>query len=167
VQLALVVNYCRYMEDRQRQRGNDMGPTGRAVAENLKRIRVAAGMTQAQLSEAVREVGYSIPTAAIGKIETRDRRVDVDDLAVLAVALNVSPLGLLMPWTPRPTDPVDVTGIAGSDRSIDVWRWATGQTPLVTSDDLEDAISEASVFRNHSTPPWLQVLVDSPWDASL
>ncbi|WP_058741735.1 helix-turn-helix domain-containing protein [Curtobacterium citreum] len=144
-----------------------MGPTGRAVAENLKRIRVAAGMTQAQLAEAVREVGYSIPTAAIGKIETQDRRVDVDDLVVLAVALNVSPLGLLMPWTPRPTDAVEVTGIPGQDRSIDVWRWATGQAPLVTREQMEDAMSDISVFRNHSTPPWLQVLVDSPWDASL
>jgi len=139
-----------------------MGATGRDVALNLKRIRTAAGLTQAELSARISDLGYKILPASIGKIETQDRRVEVDDLMVLAVALDVSPLGLMMPWTSRPTDTVELTAHSGHVLAYDVWRWAMGSVPIETREQYEDALSDVGVFRDHSVPAWMQVTTSSP-----
>jgi len=139
-----------------------MGATGRDVALNLKRIRTAAGLTQAELSARIGDLGYKILPASIGKIETQDRRVEVDDLMVLSVALNVSPLSLLLPWTARPRLQASVTGWTRHETSEALWRWGTGDQPLEMSEQLEDAESDVSVFRDHSLPAWLSVAVTVP-----
>lgn len=65
------------------------------MRENLKRIRAAREMTQAGLAEALAQAGRPIPVASIAKIEAGDRRVDVDDLAALAEALE-TPIAQLL-----------------------------------------------------------------------
>lgn len=83
----------------------ELGPAGKAVAENMKRLRVARGLSLRALSCAVEAQGWRLGEDALGKIEKGAqasikgsvRRVDADDLVVLATVLGVSPTDLLAP----------------------------------------------------------------------
>ena len=142
------------MEDRRvRQRGNEQGPTARDVGLNLKRVRQERSLTQEQVSRRLDGTGHSIGPAAVGKIETGDRRVEVDDLMALAVALDVSPLSLLLPWSWYPDQPQAVTGLHTKPTAERIWMWAIGSEPLFADADAdEDAVRE---FKEASVPPWL------------
>lgn len=119
----------------------ELGPTGRTVAANVKRLRGERGMTLRALSAALREAGRPLSADALNKIENGAedtgpgkggepkpvRRVDVDDLMALAVVLDVPVITLLIPGSIRGS--VRLTGggeVAGSL----AWRWAQGRVPL-------------------------------------
>lgn len=76
---------------------NPIGFAGRQVALNTTLIRQARGMTKQALSDATAKAGRSIPPLGISRIEALARRVDADDLVVLAAALGVEPAVLLAP----------------------------------------------------------------------
>ncbi|MFE7980594.1 helix-turn-helix domain-containing protein [Streptomyces cellulosae] len=114
----------------------EVGPTGRAVAANVKRLRKARGLSLRALSAELKARGRTLSADALNKIENGAepdgrgvRRVDVDDLAALAVVFGVSPAALLVPFTPQLNDSVSVTG-AGAVPAIAAWEWATGRHPL-------------------------------------
>jgi len=94
--------------------------TGTAVARNIRRLR--GDMQYVKLAARLEDLGRPIPTLGLRKIESGGRRVDVDDLVALAVALEVSPETLLMPYAENADDEVQITGwhpmAAG-----EVWRW--------------------------------------------
>lgn len=66
-----------------------IGTAGRAVATNLTARRAELAMTQQRLSELLTAQGRPLTRQSITDIETGRRRVDADDLAVLAVVLGV------------------------------------------------------------------------------
>ena len=82
-----------------------IGPRGRAVATNMKRLRTVRGMSLKALSDALNAAGRSLSQDAINKIENgaeegtvrQVRRIDVDDLAALASVLHVTVDHLLTP----------------------------------------------------------------------
>lgn len=78
---------------------NPIGSVGRQVALNVALIRQARGMTKQALSDATAKAGRSIPPLGISRVEAFARRIDIDDLVVLAAALEVEPLILLAPVT--------------------------------------------------------------------
>ena len=141
------------MDDRTRQRGNEPGITAETVAANVKQLRTHRGLTQADLSERLTDIGRPIPVASIGKLETGLRKIEVDDLVVLAIALDVSPLTLLLPGSRRATDPVAATGVTTNAGRL--WEWALGVR------SLEDGAS-ANEFASWSVPWWLHVDADVP-----
>lgn len=76
------------------------------------------------------DIGWPIQQTGVARIETGQRRVNVDDLLALASVLNVSPNRLILPLNERALPDVtrathtvvgDVTATGA-----DVWRWATG-----------------------------------------
>lgn len=75
----------------------DLGPTGATTAANVKHFREQAHMTYADLARRTEELGHPIPSLGVRRIEALARRVSVDDLMVLAAALDVSPMALLLP----------------------------------------------------------------------
>ena len=75
----------------------ELGDTGAAVARNVSRLRKAIGLNYTDLSTRLANIGRDIPPLAVRRIEEGNRRVDVDDLVALAIALGVSPATLLMP----------------------------------------------------------------------
>ncbi|MFE7478564.1 hypothetical protein ACFU98_47695, partial [Streptomyces sp. NPDC057575] len=87
------------------------------------------------------------------KIERQQRQVTVDDLAALAVILGVSPSALLLPFTERPTDPVDVTG-SGPVAAADAWQWAHGGRPLKLTPGKEQ--TELLEHQLYGLPQWLR-----------
>lgn len=115
-----------YMADeKKRLRGHEIGPTGQCVARNLRRLRGTTSLRE--LQDKLREVGHEISASGLQKIEAGARRVDVDDLLALAVALDVNPTALLFPRTD--SEPLEVTGARFKDFR-DVWEWAMGQNSL-------------------------------------
>lgn len=106
----------------ERQRGHDIGPTGKTVAANIARARRVRGFSLQQLENRLAELGRRIPVSGLSRIENEDRRVEVDDLMVIALALDISPLGLILPITPAPDTDVEVTGARGGAALF--WQWA-------------------------------------------
>jgi hypothetical protein len=73
----------------------DLAYFGTVVADNVRRYR--GETTYAELSRRLTELGRPIAPLGLRHIEADNRRVDVDDLVFLAVALDVAPLALLTP----------------------------------------------------------------------
>ncbi|WP_409473121.1 helix-turn-helix domain-containing protein [Streptomyces sp. HC307] len=115
---------------------------------NVARIREARGMTKKQLADRTEELGRPIPPLGVSRIEAGTRRVDVDDLAALAVALRVSPITLLLPWTDRFDDAVEVTA-AGTVQAAVAWSWADGHLPANPSN-----LDDEKRFILDSRPEW-------------
>ncbi|GGC03140.1 hypothetical protein GCM10010972_15240 [Cellulomonas carbonis] len=118
-----------------------MGPTGDTVRENVAFFRELSGMTFAALSRRLEELGRPIPPLGLRRIEAGERRVDVDDLAALAVALNVNPNTLLFPRTMGDFIEARVTGVAEQPASR-VWQWGRGWAPLIGQSIRIDAFRE-------------------------
>lgn len=110
-----------------KRRANELGPTGEQVAENLLRLRQARGYTMQQLRDKMQAVGRPLPATGVIKTEQKDRRVDVDDLTAFALALNVSPLALLLP--PEWSDEQVQLAPEVSLRARTAWLWAEGRAP--------------------------------------
>lgn len=154
-----------------------MGATARTVADNVRRLRTARGMSLRALSAELEQVGHPLSADALNKIENgrtlppgtdepkQVRRVDVDDLTALARALRVSPKSLLLPWTETPNTPVEVTGADAVEASA-AWQWADGQKPLTVA-DTGDRYGELLRFRVDSTPAWARSPLDNQYNEIL
>jgi transcriptional regulator with XRE-family HTH domain len=70
------------------------------VAANVKRLREAADLTQAELAERVTKAGYNLGEMAIWSIENGKRRIRVGDVFALAAVLGSTPQQLLDPEAP-------------------------------------------------------------------
>jgi Cro/C1-type HTH DNA-binding domain len=110
----------------------DPGPTGVRLAESLRHIRKGVrDITTAELSRRLTALGQPIPDTSITKAEQGTRRVDVDDLVALAVALGVTPNTLLLPQVGYlgASEAHHLTpAVSGSAEHL--WQWAQGETPL-------------------------------------
>jgi hypothetical protein len=108
------------------------GPTARRVAAALKRIRHGERMiTTAELSRRLGAIGYPIADTGITKAEQGTRRVDVDDLVPLALALGVTPNVLLMPPVSYfgGTEVYELTP-AARGTAEELWHWAQGEKDI-------------------------------------
>lgn len=132
-------------EQRKTRRANELGETGRYLARNVARIRNAQGLSTVRLATMLAGAGRSISATAITRVESGERRVDVDDLVALAAVLNVNPSALLLP--PTTEGSFEVTG-AGTVAAEDAWAWADGERPLLDA-DREDAVLG---FQLHGRP---------------
>ncbi len=133
----------------------ERGAVGEAVARNLRAVRDRRDLSQQQLSALLGELGRPMLSTGIGKIEAGERRVDVDDLVALAVALNVSPTRLLLPDA-YDDQPVWLTP-AKQVPSWLAWSWAEGGGPL-----SESASDEEREAYDRERPAQLRQLVRDP-----
>lgn len=110
----------------------ESGPE-RLIAAQLRAIRKRRGLSQEGLADRLALLGVVKHQTVIAKIEARARGVAVDELVALAVALNVTPLALLLPDSDSPGDMVEITP-RGSAPADQVWAWARGDGPLSLHD---------------------------------
>jgi transcriptional regulator with XRE-family HTH domain len=112
------------------------------VAKRIQQVRVRRGMTAAQLAVRCAELGMPDLTAStISNIETgrrdksgrRRREVSVDELLVLALALDVAPVHLLVPPDTDDT-PYPVTAERVVEPAIEVRNWIRGFRLLPDND---------------------------------
>ncbi|GAA4374167.1 helix-turn-helix domain-containing protein [Paeniglutamicibacter cryotolerans] len=127
----------------------DIGPSGQTVALNLKRMREAQKLTYTEVSRKLESIGRAISPLAVRRMEDGDRRVDVDDLVALSVALNVAPVTLLMPNTDARDETVQMTGISDHEAE-EVWKWVRADRKLGGSSDARELIDYIHLV----TPSW-------------
>jgi len=115
-----------------------LGPIGGYVIENLAQLRAERRLTYRQLADRLERIGRPIPTLGLSRIEKGNRRVDVDDLVALAIALDVSPGALLLPRDPgipdeddevKLTENLHLSGFAAR-------QWMAGHTQLPDHDAM-------------------------------
>ena len=72
----------------------------------VKRAREKAGLSAAKLEQKTRDLGYPVTRGTIAKIEGghRDGKFDVNEVVVLAAALDVAPLDIIYPPTTAPVE---------------------------------------------------------------
>jgi transcriptional regulator with XRE-family HTH domain len=130
----------------------ETGPTSDSVAENLKRLRNEQRLNYTEVSELLfSRAHWDIAPTAIRRIEEGVRRVSVDDLVALAVALGVSPATLLMPHHVSPGARAKATG-TGTQNAVNIWNWLTARNALKG----EAAQKELLEFWMRSWPAWEQ-----------
>ncbi len=154
-------------EDRQRvktwrtlpimaSREIESGPVAEYVRENLQQIRKRRGLTRPELSAQLAGVGRPLLPTGIAKIEDGTRRVDVDDLVALAIALGVNPTRLLLPDDVG-EQPVALTSAVAAP-SWAAWQWCDGFAPLPTGDkqDGYNTADEVEDFELYARPTTLR-----------
>lgn len=120
-------------ETQKKRTVNGVSDTGKQVAENVKRLR--GGMTYKELTERLAKVGREITVLGLRRIESGERKVDVDDLMALAVVFGVSPLTLLLPEYGSKDITTRITGYPDEMGSNIAWLWARGDEPLEVPQD--------------------------------
>jgi len=110
-----------------------LGPTGARVGRRLNELRRGRGLTLGELADKLKELGRPILLSALSKIEKGQRRVDVDDLVALALALDVSPNMILLPEEARLNIEVQLTPSHAQD-AASAWRWASRDQPPQLTD---------------------------------
>jgi 8-oxo-dGTP pyrophosphatase MutT (NUDIX family)/transcriptional regulator with XRE-family HTH domain len=145
-----------------------IGPTGRRLAANILALRKKLGLNQPQLAGRMQDQGRSVHATVVSKIEQLDRRVDVDDLVALAIALDVSPNRLLLAAEGGAIHGESPGGqlITYEDGAeieltpavrvplLNAWEWATGENPLLLQDEPVTKATEErlNVFRRENHP---------------
>jgi transcriptional regulator with XRE-family HTH domain len=128
---------------------DSLGTSGETVAKNIRLLRKNRGLAYTELAARLKDLQRDIPTWGLRKIESGGRRVDADDLVALALALEVSPITLLIPKTNAESAPVAVTGVAGYIDAKRLWDWLIARRPLTA--DTADAVLE---FLSRAIPVW-------------
>lgn len=109
------------------------------LGANLLKLRKLRGHTVRSLSEKLSEIGRPILPSGITKMEAGTRRCDIEDLVALAVALDVSPVTLLLPDIDSVTnieaDVINTSKAVQLTENVSVpweiaWRWAHGTDQL-------------------------------------
>lgn len=133
------------MTEKKGMKRIDLGPTGERVAEQVARLRDEKNLTYAGLEQRLESGGHKIPALGLRRIEAKARNVSVDDLTALAVALEVSPLTLLLPLH-GDEQPNSVTGVQGEVGSNVLWLWGLAQEPI--SLPIEPTLDSTSAPQN-------------------
>lgn len=138
----------------------ELGESGQTVRDNIARVRREQRLTLRDVADRLAETNRPLAHNTISEIERGARRVDVDDLVAIAIALDVSPNTLLTPWGQdnelvvkltgaRPQSLRDFTSFLEGMRSLRgtglsfaircTWPWMnlfSGPSRLVSEDDL-------------------------------
>jgi 8-oxo-dGTP diphosphatase len=104
-----------------------LGPVGGYLIRNISLLR--GRLTYKELSDRLDQLGRSIPTLGLSRIEKGNRRVDVDDLVALAIALGVNPVALLVPEDAEPDEEIELTAEVRVPARV-ARDWVNGRIPL-------------------------------------
>lgn len=116
------------MDEKPGMKKLDLGPTGAYTATRIGEVRAHRGLTYQALADRLRDMHWPIPELGLRRIEAQARKVTVDDVMALAVALDVSPLELMIP-TPTTSLPTP-TGVASDVTLDEAWAWAKQELTL-------------------------------------
>ena len=126
------------------------GITGLTAAQNMRRLREAQRLGYAEMSRLLEDLGRAIPPLGLRRIESGERRVDVDDLVAIAVVLGISPITLLMPDTPTADTPVVSTATPNGTDAEHLWSWLMAKDPIGGSDTTDTWLD----FAQSALPEW-------------
>jgi transcriptional regulator with XRE-family HTH domain len=118
--------------------GRTLGETvGDQIAASVARLRQEKRLPYTELSKRLEDLGQPIPVLGLRRIERGARRLDADELAALAKALDVPPFALLFPIGDAGTVEI-LPGYV-----VDRWaaaKWWSGEGPFPAQvDQIRDA----------------------------
>lgn len=119
-----------------KKKTNQIDVTGLTVAKNIKRLR--GGQLLKDISEQLSEIGRHITPLALARIESGERKVDVDDLMAFALVFDVSPLTLLLPDSGSALVSSKITGGFQEYAANVLWLWGRGDEPLNIAATVSD-----------------------------
>lgn len=119
-----------------KKKTNQIDVTGLTVAANIKRLR--GGQLLKDISEQLSEIGRHITPLALARIESGERKVDVDDLMAFAIVFDVSPLTLLLPNSGSALVSSKITGVSHEYGANVLWLWGRGDEPLEIAASVGD-----------------------------
>lgn len=131
----------------------EAGPTAERVAANVKQLREARGLRQSDLTDRLTELGHPILSSGIAKIESGERKVTVDDLMALAIALETNPNRLLLSPEGGAVE-IELTEESAWS-ALSAWAWACGElvhAPYVWARFADIEIIRDGVKRTLSAP---------------
>lgn len=133
------------------------GEPAKMVAANVRAVRDSRGLHQRELAARLAALGRPLAQTGVSRLEEGQRRVDVDDLVALAVALNVSPSRLLLPDGDmqdlvRPVPEVEV-------QAWQLWEWLSGLAPL-SGEPFYSRITDLQRDYRDEWPGWLRDVFD-------
>jgi len=136
---------------------NRPAPAWVNVTHTVRRFRKERRLGYAELSRHLAEIGRVIPPLGLRRIESGERRVDVDDLVSLAFVFDVSPLALLLP-----TEASSLTSQVDTYSLEQIWGWGEGLRPLpreaAPSPDFVRHARFLTECRPHMKADWEQFL---------
>lgn len=113
----------------------EIGPAGRHVGQAVATLRETRGWDQGTLLARLATEGLALSQPILSRVEAGTRRVDVDELLALAVALDVAPTALLPPHaTPEPPGPSGMRGAFVLGTALD----EVGPVSAALADDIEE-----------------------------
>lgn len=115
------------------------------VAANIKGAREGQGLDLKGLSARLDKMGHGISYSSLSRIENGTRRVDVDDLVHLALALRTTPNRLLIGPSADGRDAVTIGPVETT--ALRAWQWVNGDARL-----LEDPTESAAAYRARVRP---------------
>ncbi|WP_107425716.1 helix-turn-helix domain-containing protein [Streptomyces sp. CB02009] len=117
-------------------RATSIGPAGQHVAQAVARLREARSWDQAALVARLATEGLAISQPILSRVEAGTRRVDVDELLALAVALGVAPVALLPPVVTdaAPSGPGGMRGVSAGLVVVD----ELGAVSTALAEDLDE-----------------------------
>lgn len=119
-------------------------------------------MSQQQLAATLAELGRPMQASAVAKVESGDRRMDVDDLVAFAVALNVPLTRLLLPDA---AEDEEVSLVAAYGVPMwSAWQWATGERSLWRKDDdgNDPSVQRRDLAFVAERPVWVRLRETQP-----
>lgn len=133
------------------------GPTAIRVRRNIAALRRKRGFSLRELAARMKSAGRPLTATGIMRVESGARRVDCDDLMAFAIALEVTPIRLLLPGS-ADDEPDDrerghwlTSAVRGS--FIQIWPWARGDEPLVNMAAVDPYVMDRFVsFRRENRP---------------
>ena len=146
-----------FMGDAESQnRKSGPGITSQVVGRNVARLRGGSGLSARELAERATALGASLSQSGISDIENGRRTVSVDQLTVLAILLDVSPLSLLMPETYAAD--LEAPRLAGTPEVLggDLLDWLRADAPLdsLTGVGEAEAAIHRQMWQRRALPPW-------------
>ncbi len=93
---------------------------------NLRAFRRLRKLSQGELAAQVTALGYPLNQTIVSRLESGTRAATVEELFVVAMALNVSPIALLLPGDARHVVKIGSVSVPAAQ----VYGWTLGYVPL-------------------------------------
>lgn len=117
------------------------------IASRVEAVRERRGYSLRELSRRLDEVGHSMDATALMRLERGERRITIDDLLAVALALDVPPVALFVPIDTG--EAVRVTADMTMD-PLQLLLWVSGEGPPEA--DYMDAYGDLAQAQEAARP---------------
>ncbi|WP_197415459.1 helix-turn-helix transcriptional regulator [Mycobacterium sp. IS-1590] len=115
------------------------------LGHNLRRIRNLRELTVRDLSARLKALGLSLSPSGVSEVENAVRKVGIDELLIIAMALNTSIIELVSPqnWTTK----LQVAKGAEPIRTDRLRAWIKGEAPWSKAVDVDEFLEAATEYQ--------------------